>query len=60
MNEPDLLLLLLAPLVLSLPIYLTGKKMGPENAKWGTVAIISLSTLYTLILWLRRFINLDH
>ena len=59
MNEPDLLLLLLAPLVLSLPIYLTGKKMGPENAKWGTVVIISLSTLYTLILWLRRFINLD-
>jgi len=55
----ELVLLLVVPIALSLPIYLLGRLGKPSLAKWGTVVTILATTLYSLFLWIQKFVPFD-
>ncbi|MHA2249352.1 MAG: complex I subunit 4 family protein [Candidatus Kariarchaeaceae archaeon] len=57
-DNPELLILFVAPIALALPVYLLGR-YKPSLAKWSTVGIVSLTTLYSILLWLQHFVSYE-
>ncbi len=53
-DNPELIILFIAPIALALPVYLIGRR-NPSSAKWLTTGIVSLTTLYSIVLWIQYF-----